>query len=401
MKTFEIFSENKKSGKNGRRKFKVILYKIQSNDCIDEANGVGKEYNLNGITWIEEYCQQAIESIKGMFLRAEFLDEGRTELCGHGMTDIIDGVPIFENATAIGVFTDGYIDEITDENGEKIKVCIGVGEIDSSCYHNFCEKLDEDIANGIYPQGSVEIMKLPDAESIEYKYGYKDKGRIPTKFIHSGYALLGVKPSDSTAKLLELNEHKEEIETMTESEVKTLIEQTVSAYTNQVAEINQCKADCEAKIAELNQTVETITNEKNELVASSEQIQKALDELREEYKELDKKYQELWNEREVLEKALGEAKAKERLGELNSAIAEYSDEERAYAQAEIDAFNADPVASEINTVVDKILIGIGKKAREQAVANAVVAEQNSVNPGAEDIFSAIETAPVIEDTNIF
>lgn len=188
---------------------------------------------------------------------------------------------------------------------------------------------------------------------------------------------------------------------MTESEVKTLIEQTVSAYTNQVAEINQCKADCEAKIAELNQTVETITNEKNELVASSEQIQKALDELREEYKELDKKYQALWNEREVLEKALGEAKAKERLGELNSAIAEYSDEERAYAQAEIDAFNADPVASEINTVVDKILIGIGKKAREQAVANAVVAEQNSVNPGAEDIFSAIETAPVIEDTNIF
>lgn len=402
MKTFEIFSENKKSGKNGRRKFKVILYKIQPNDCIDETNGVGKEYNLNGITWIEEYCQQAIESIKGMFLRVEFLDEERTELCGHGLTDIIDGVPIFENATSIGVFTDGYIDEITDENGEKIKVCIGVGEIDSSCYHNFCEKLDDDIANGIYPQGSVEIMKLPDAEGIEYKYGYKDKGRIPTKFIHSGYALLGVRPSDSTAKLLELNEHKEEFNIMTE-EVKTLIEQTVEAYTNHVAEINQCKAECEAKIAELNQTVENLTNEINELNASSAQIQAALDENRAEREGLDKKYQELWEEAEALRKALGEAKAKERIGELNAAIAEYSDEERAYAQAEIDAFNADPVASEINTVVDKILIGIGKKAREVAAneAAAVVAEQNAANESAEDIFGAIETAPVVEDTNIF
>ena len=189
---------------------------------------------------------------------------------------------------------------------------------------------------------------------------------------------------------------------MTE-EVKTLIEQTVEAYTNHVAEINQCKAECEAKIAELNQTVENLTNEINELNASSAQIQAALDENRAEREGLDKKYQELWAEAEALRKALGEAKAKERIGELNAAIAEYSDEERAYAQAEIDAFNADPVASEINTVVDKILIGIGKKAREVAAneAAAVVAEQNAANESAEDIFGAIETASVVEDTNIF
>jgi len=88
---------------------------------------------------------------------------------------------------------------------------------------------------------------------------------------------------------------------------------------------------------------------------------------------------------------------------LNAAIAEFSDDEKAYAQAEIDAFNASPVESEINSVVDKILIGIGKKAREDAAAAAVVAEQNAAKAATvEDIFSVIETTPAsAEDTNIF
>ena len=400
MKTFEIFSETKK-GQNGRRKFKAILYQIYPDSCIDEANEVGTDYNLNGITWIKEYCEKALPSIKGMSLRCEFLDEERTELCGHGMTDVDDGVPIFENATVIGTFQDGYIDEVELPTGETITACIGVGEIDSSCYHNLCEKLDENIANGIYPCGSVEIMRTADNDGIVYKYGYKDKGRIPTEFIHSGYAILGIAPSDKTAKLVELNEHKEETKTMNEAEIKALIEQTVSTYTNQIAEINQCKSDCESKIAELNQTVETVTNEKNEIVAESAKIQEALEACKADLKKKNEELDALWEERNALDKALGEAKAKERIGELNAAIAEFSDEEKAFAQAEIEAFNAAPVESEINSVVDKILIGIGKRAREEAAAK-VVAEQNAANDTSiEDIFSAVEEPAATEDTNIF
>ena len=400
MKTFEIFSETKK-GQNGRRKFKAILYQIYPDSCIDEANEVGTDYNLNGITWIKEYCEKALPSIKGMSLRCEFLDEERTELCGHGMTDVDDGVPIFENATVIGTFQDGYIDEVELPTGETITACIGVGEIDSSCYHNLCEKLDENIANGIYPCGSVEIMRTADNDGIVYKYGYKDKGRIPTEFIHSGYAILGIAPSDKTAKLVELNEHKEETKTMNEAEIKALIEQTVSTYTNQIAEINQCKSDCESKVAELSQAVETVTNEKNEIVAESAKIQEALEACKADLKKKNEELDALWEERNALDKALGEAKAKERIGELNAAIAEFSDEEKAFAQAEIDAFNAAPVESEINSVVDKILIGIGKRAREEAAAK-VVAEQNAANDASiEDIFSAVEEPAAAEDTNIF
>lgn len=402
MKTFEIFSESKKKGQNGRRKFKIILYKIHPDDCIDEVNEVGTEYNLNGITWIKEYCEKALPSIKGMFLRCEFLDEERTELCGHGMTDIIDDVPIFENATTIGTFTDGYIEEIEDENGEKVWVCIGVGEIDSSCYHNFCEKLDENIANGIFPKGSVEIMRTEDNDGIVYKYGYKDKGRIPTEFIHSGYALLGITPSDDTAKLVELNEHKEETNTMDEAKITALIEQTVSAYTNHTSEINECKKECDEKVKELNKCLDKEKAEKNEAIANSEKIQAALDECRNELSETHKKLDALYEEMDALRDELGKAKAKERVGELNAAIAAFTDAEREYAKAEIEAFEADPITSEINSVVNKIWEGIGKTAKANADAEKVAAEQNAAKANIEDIFSVVDTgANVPEDTNIF
>jgi len=402
LKTFEIFSESKKKGQNGRRKFRAILYKIFPDSCVDEVNEVGTEYNSNGITWIREYCEKALPSIKGMFLRVEFLDDERTELCGHGMTDTIDGVPIFENATTIGTFTNGYIKEITDDNGENIIACIGEGEIDSSCYHNFCEKLDADIENGIYPQGSIEIMRTEENKGIVYKYGYKDFGRIPTEFIHSGYALIGVTPSDNSAKLIELNENnekEEETKHMTESEINTLVKQIVSEYTNQESAISQCQADCESKISEANAAVETITNEKNELTGSVEQLKDALEKVQADYEELDKKYHELWEEREALEKALAEAQAKERIGEMNAAISQFSAEEVAYAQAEIDAFNENPMTSEINSIVDKIYAEIGKQ--KKADEASIASEQNSAAVEVEDIFSAVESGGAAEDDNIF
>ena len=369
MKTFEIFSESKKKGQNGRRKFKLVLYKIHPDDCIDLQNEVGTQYNLNGITWIREYCERNLDSIKGMFLRCEFLDDERTEICGHGLTDIEDGVPIFENATTIGTFTNGYIDEIEDENGDKITVCIGEGEIDSSCYHNFCEKLDNELAQGFYPQGSVEIMRTEDEDGIIYKYGYKDKGRIPMKFIHSGFSLIGIKPSDSNAKLLELNSNNKEETTMTE--------------------------------AEINEKMEAVVLEKNEAVATSEAIQKALDECKAEFAALDEKYSTLCAEANALREELGKAKARERIGELNAAIASFSDTEKDYAKAEIEAFNADPVNVEINSVVSKIYEGIGKTAK--ADEDKKVAEQNAAKTQIDDIFAAVEisTPAVDEDVDIF
>lgn len=395
MKMFEISS---KKNKNGRRKFKAVLYKIFPDSCVDEVNQVGTDYNKNGITWIREYCEKALPSISGMSLRCEFTDEERTQLFGHGDTDIIDNEPVFEDAVVIGTFTKGYIEDIETDEGV-ITVCIGEGEIDAQCYHNFVTKLDEDMANGIYPNGSVEIMHTENNKEIIYKYGYKDTGRIPMEFIHSGYALLGVLPADDSAKLIELNKkHEEDLNKMNDLEIKALVSQVVEELSAHTSEINKCKEECAAKIAEANAALETAISEKNEIEASSQKIQEALDALQADWDELNKKFDALWEERNVLEKALGEAKARERIGEMNSAIANFTDEEKAYAQAEIDAFNADPVTSEINSVVNKIWEGIGKaaKANDQAVA-----EQNAANI-IEDIFSEVEPAVAPEeDINIF
>ena len=236
---------------------------------------------------------------------------------------------------------------------------------------------------------------------IVYKYGYKDLGRIPMKFIHSGYALIGIKPSDSAAKLLELNSQNKEETTMTEAEIKALVEQTVSTYTNAEVEINQCKEDCAKQIAELNEQVEAAIAEKNEAVANSEKIQAALKECQDELKALDDKWNALYEEAKVLREQLGEAKAKERIGELNSAISMFSDAEKDYAKAEIEAFNADPENTEINSVVSKIYEGIGKTAK--AETEKIVAEQNAAKVQIEDIFSTVEviTPAVNKDVDIF
>ena len=84
---------------------------------------------------------------------------------------------------------------------------------------------------------------------------------------------------------------------------------------------------------------------------------------------------------------------------MNSAIADFSDEEKAYAQAEIEAFTADPINCEINSVVNKIWEGIGKKAKEDA---KIVAEQNASNNEVDDIFAEVsEINSADEDDSIF
>ena len=396
MKMFEISS---KQNKNGRRKFKVILYKIFPDSCVDETNQIGTDYNLNGITWIREYCEKALPSISGMSLRCEFIDEERTQLCGHGDTDIIDGEPIYEDAVVIGTFTKGYIEDVETNEGI-ITVCIGEGEIDSQCYHNFVTKLETDIANGIYPNGSIEIMHTENNDGIVYKYGYKDKGRIPMEFIHSGYALLGVTPADDNARLIELNKkHKEDLNKMNELEIKTLVSQVINEMSTHTSEINKCKEECEAKISKANEKLETVINEKNEIEATSQEIKDALEKLKGEYEELNKRYEELWEEKKALEKALGEAQAKELLNEMNEAIAGFTDKEKAYAQTEINAFKDNPSASEINSIVNKIWEGIGKTAKANDKA---IAEKNAIGTNVEDIFGEVGSAVTPpEDVNIF
>lgn len=376
-----IFELSNKKYKNGRRPFTAILYELQPPESV--VDDVGTKFNKNGITFLEEYSAQQLESIKDMSVTVEFLDEERTMISGHGETGIEDGFPVFDNATTVGHFTKGYIDDV-EINGETKRCVLGKGFLDEMRYKAFIESLETEINNGNSVDGSIEIYRSEGNENIVYKKGWIPQGRIPTEFIHSGWAMV-LNPADVNSTLLELNsknKNKEELE-MDEKTMRDVI-------VNAINETNSKNDELNATIAELNSTIESKDAEIVELNATVEQVQKALDDLK-------KEHETYWAERDALEKELGALKAKARIGELNSAIECFSEDEKKYAESEINSFNEDPMAGDVDAIVSKIYAGIGHASKE----TAKVAEQNSANNETElDIFSEINSVEDAEDNDV-
>jgi uncharacterized coiled-coil protein SlyX len=384
----QIFEISNKKTKNGKRKFKAILYKVHPDSCVVDKTGT--EFNLNGITWIEEYCQNNIDSIAGMSVTVEFLDDERVEILGHGDTGVEDGIPIYNNATMIGHFEKGYITDM-EVNGEMCRVCVGEGYFDYMRYKPFVDSIETRINNGETIFGSVEIMGMSENDNkIIYLDGWKPEGRIPQNFVHSGWAILSIKPSDDKSTLVEINQNqsKEEIIKMDEKELKAIIESTIK-------ETNSKNDELTNAITELNSTIVEKDNTIAELNASVSQLQTALDGLK---KDIDT----YWAERNIIEEELAKAKVAQRLGELNSAIEVYSAEEQKYAEVEINAFKEDAIKGDIDAVISKICVGIVAKQKEIEK----LAEQNSAKEDndVEDIFSEVNSADGAksdEETSIF
>jgi hypothetical protein len=302
---------------------------------------------------------------------------------GHGLTgEGPDGLPIFENATVVGHCSRGYVETLT-VNGEDRRVCVAEGELDEMRYPKFVQwlegKLEENDA-----KGSVEVVGLPEnGNKIIYEGGWKEKGRVPAQYGYSGYAILGAKRgADATAVVVELNEQNEKNREGIMDEKRILDE--FKDIKDKIAEI--------AKSGELNES----------LVAANAEIatlKALLDEERGNLKELNAKEHEAWEaaskERDeawakiaVLEESIAAKQIAEKLAEMNAAIAPYTDEQKAVAQAEIDAFTADPAKVEINAIVGKICVGIVQKAREDEKAAAAEAASHEQN-AAGDVFSPV------------
>ena len=380
MKLFEI--NNKQEKKTGYKRFKLILAEIYDKSCI--VNETGTKYNDNGITWIDEYVENVKDTLIGSSVTVEFTDDSKTDILGHGETgEYKDGVPLLSNATTIGHFDKAYMDEVTDDDGETKKVFVGEGTLDYMRNSDCIDLLSEKLSNNETIYGSVEIVRTENNPALVYLYGYKDIGRIPTEFEFSGYALLGcgVQPSDHTASLLELNNKNNK----NEEEIITMDEKTLGMITDSIkATISECNSkneEFESKITELNSALEIKTNENNDLSDKIEKLQKAI-------QDMETEREGFYAERDALEKELGTLKAEKRLAEMNAALANFTDEQKEYAKAEIEAFNADPIKSEINSITAKIYEGIGKATIASETEKAkVLAEQNSKKI---DIFADVD-----------
>ena len=404
-----ILEISKRSNKNGRVPIKVALLKIHDN---------AEDTNKNGLHWKKEYVEAAMESAIGMPFCAEFVDETKEVPLGHGLTGQIvnsDGLPepIFENSEVVGTCNEVSIETVKDAEGNDIEVLVGSGFLYAQRYPNFVKWVRKNYALGKVCT-SIEIMGTPENDNkivFEEEEPTEDF-RSPMRYVFSGSAILSVLPADDEAIVLEVAEkkqNKEDKETMefNMDEIKSTIHSTISelndksqAYETQIAELNSI---IEAKDSELAEKDVKIS----ELNASVEQIQATLDQLK-------KDHETYWAEREILEQELAKAKVAEKLGELDTTLSDFSEDEKVIVKEDIDKLTSEinaatkkedleNVTSEINSIKSKICMNI-VEAQKKAEADAKIAEQNSVKEDVvEDIFSEVcsESHEDEEDTNIF
>ena len=374
---YEISSENKIAG---RRPIKVVLHEIFPDNT---------RWQENGISWKEEYVQANLHSVVGMSIVAEFLTEDRDVPYNHGMTDVReeDKLPLFEDATMVGHFDKAYVDDV--EIGGVTKRClVAEGTLDEMCYPKFVAWLRENMADSVV-KGSVEIVGKPEHDGyIIYSGGWKEEGRVPQYYDYSGYAILSVKPADEAAIVMELNNKKLDKEDGTMDE-KTKNE-LMAAVTGAVSEVNSKWEEYWAKVDTLLAEISQLDYDKE--AAAKEAAEAGLTEAN--------------AAKEAAEASLVEANAKitemqnaAAVAELNAALAPYTEEQRAVAKEDIDAFNSNPGSVEINSIVGKICTAMVQAARESQIAETNAASQIDVFGMTDDAGKKENTDPA--DVDVF
>lgn len=355
--------------RGGKRPIKMILHRIM--DTPDD-------YQDNGISWKEEYVREAIKRIAPAEIIVDYLDKGmtadETEIAGHGLIGQgvdYDGkpMPMFSTTSeVVGSITGAEVTTV-DIDGVPTKVLLAEGVLYEHRCPGLVDYLKREIPNGNV-MGSVEIVGTPENNNvIVYEDGYKEHGRVPMQYEYSGYAILSgsVPPADASSRVLELNNKEDGSMDETKlrgfvDEIKTELHAVLDDKANLTNEVNSLNESVAAKDAEL--------NEANEKVAA---LESEVNQLKADAETKDEKIAEL-------EQKVAEFEKKSRVAELESALADYSEAEKAYAKDEIDAFKADPMNSEINSVVNKICVSI--------VADRKNKEHNDKNDEL-DIFSTV------------
>lgn len=365
----------------GRRKIKLILHEIFPSRDV---------WQTNGISWDENYTQQNLGSVTNMSICVEFLDDERSLPYGHGLTDIRDNMPFMEDATVVGHCEKAYIDDI-EVDGVKKRVLVAEGYIDEMRYPKFVAWLSEKMADGGV-KGSVEIVGHSENENrIIYDGGWKETGRVPQIYDYSGYAILGIKPADDSAIIVELNNKNKkdkEDKHMDEKLMSQFVELVKNSVTQTITELNNKSGEYEGQISELNSQLATKDAKIAELNAALDAANATITEKEQAITSQTAELNSLKETNTALEKD-------KKLAELNSALAGFTAEEQALAQAEIDAFKADPTSVELNSITNKICVELVRKSKETHTN-----EQNSAGT-VPDIFGGVADPQSGGDSDIY
>lgn len=359
------------SAPNGQRRFVVSLCEIHPESCV--VDGIGTQYNKNGITFLEKYCKEQLDTIVGQSITAEFLNEEKTELFGHGDTGFAeDGFPKFDNAESIGHFERAYIDDV-EINGEVKRCVIGEGVIDEFRYQNLVSMLKEQMESGNTIRGSVELFAKDNNQTIIYENGYIEKGRIPKEFIFSGYALLGVEPADDAAVLLELNHKLEDEPTMDEAKFQELLDASVKSVLDKNSEL-------ESKVSEANSAKEEAEGNLESVKAEKAELETKVTELNAQIEEKDQKIADLEKEIEAKDSELNELHKAQKIAELNKMLEKYDRNAQKAAETEINAFKEDPLNGDMEAIENKMCRHIVKELNtKKSETNSLMGEVDFVD----------------------
>ena len=173
---------------------------------------------------------------------------------------------------------------------------------------------------------------------------------------------------------------------MNEKEMRDLIVATI-------VETNDKNNELSAKINELNSTIADKDSQISDLNAKVEANATA-------DADKDAKIEELNGKITELEAKLDECKKAEQNSALDKALEAFTETEQKYAESEINAFRENPIAGNVDVIVNAINAGIGK-AVKAAEADAKVAEQNSAKEDADlDIFSEVNSVEDEDDSDV-
>ena len=397
MKIQERFLEiSQATNPNGRRKVKLALHEIYPDRT---------QWNRNGITYLEQYTRDNADSVKGMPLCAEFLDDDKDIPYGHGLTGHIKSMPVFEDSVQVGVCEDWSIEDIEIE-GETHRCLCATGYINEGRYPKFVKWIEDQVANGETLRGSVEFVGTKDNDGeIIYDGGWKEEGRVPMSYDYSGYCILSVKPSDPSAILIELNQFKNNLEDVEMNEemknaFSDLKSEVISAFKEtRKAEMNEEISSLESKVTELNAKITELNTQIEEKDKEIEELNRKCNEANAEAakkdEEVNSKVEELNSTIAEKDAELNKMKKANRVAELNQALSSFTDEEKNYAKEEIDAFNADPFSVEINQITTKIESTSYRKIREDQKNKNL--EANSMKDEFDGIISTVD--PIVKDDN--
>jgi len=168
------------------------------------------QWNKNGITWLEQYVQDNIDSAIGMPYVVSWMDEENQIPSDHGTMSYDDEGYVQFDGVAVGTVLDAYITNI-NINGKDTRVLMTEGYLYKQRYSKFIDWLKNEIQNGSV-HGSIEINGKGKLKTIEYLNGSRNEdgslkmGRIPTVFDFSGLAILYLtEPADDNSIVFEVN----------------------------------------------------------------------------------------------------------------------------------------------------------------------------------------------------